>query len=103
MRATCSCVIADPATIDLRSDPLIACGDGAWNQDRRHHRRVFPEGRNLRREAALGGGKTLARTPGTDVNALRTERPRTWVELRRNWPVLPIYQRFEASVGLALT
>jgi uncharacterized membrane protein (DUF373 family) len=30
-------------------------------------------------------------------------RPRTWGELRSQWGVLSIYQRFEASVGLVLT
>jgi uncharacterized membrane protein (DUF373 family) len=30
-------------------------------------------------------------------------RPRTWGELRSQWGLLSIYQRFEASVGLVLT
>jgi len=29
-------------------------------------------------------------------------RPRTWRELRHEWPVLSMYQRFEASVALML-
>ncbi len=31
------------------------------------------------------------------------ELPRSWSNLRRDWPVLSVYQRFEASVALLLT
>ena len=29
--------------------------------------------------------------------------PRNWIELRREWPILTFYQRFEASVAFVLT
>jgi len=32
-----------------------------------------------------------------------TERPRRWIDVRRQWSVLSLYQRFEASVAFALT
>ena len=31
------------------------------------------------------------------------ERPHTWIELRRDWGLLSMYQRFEAFVALLLT
>jgi uncharacterized membrane protein (DUF373 family) len=40
---------------------------------------------------------------GHPVNRQATDRPRTWHDLRREWPVLSTYQRFEAGVALILT
>jgi uncharacterized membrane protein (DUF373 family) len=34
---------------------------------------------------------------------MATLRPHNWAEIRRDWPVLSVYERFEAFVGLALT
>jgi hypothetical protein len=31
------------------------------------------------------------------------QRPRSWGEIRREWSVLSLYQRFEASVAFLLT
>lgn len=34
---------------------------------------------------------------------MATELPRNWTDIRRGWPALSAYQRFEASVALLLT
>jgi uncharacterized membrane protein (DUF373 family) len=34
---------------------------------------------------------------------MSTERPHDWTDLRRDWPVLTLYQRFEAAVTVLLT
>jgi uncharacterized membrane protein (DUF373 family) len=39
--------------------------------------------------------------PVTDRQA--KPRPRTWREFRRDWDLLSVYQRFEASIAFALT
>jgi uncharacterized membrane protein (DUF373 family) len=37
------------------------------------------------------------------MNRPAAERPRRWIDFRREWPVLSMYQRFEASVAFVLT
>jgi uncharacterized membrane protein (DUF373 family) len=37
------------------------------------------------------------------MNRPAAERPRRWIDVRREWPVLSMYQRFEASVAFVLT
>jgi len=37
------------------------------------------------------------------IDRVAKELPHNWTEIRKEWPVLTFYQRFEVSVAYALT